>query len=73
MKKEKKLQTNAKKERGTECIPVIAPALRGVSRAPENSFRKKTRYASKFQEKWKTEFDFFESSERGDSFAFRKL
>ena len=41
--------------------------------SPENSFRKKTQYASKFQEKCKTEFYFIESSERGDSFAFCKL
>ena len=38
--------------------------------SPENLFRKKTKYASKFQEKWKTEIEFIESSERGDSFAF---
>ena len=40
--------------------------------SPENSFRKKTQYASKLQEQWKTEFDFIESSER-DSSAFCKL
>ena len=41
--------------------------------SPENLFRKKTKYASKFQEKWKMEIEFIESSERGDSFAFCKL
>ena len=39
--------------------------------SPENSFRKKTQ-CLKFQEKWKKEFDFIESSER-DSSVFCKL
>ena len=41
--------------------------------SPENSFRKKIQYASKFQEKCKTEFYFIESSDRGDSFTFCML